>query len=106
MLTVYEDTDHIYDALAAGATGYLLKETPRAELVNALQEVNCGGSPMTSNIARKVVQSFRQTQQSPFPQGRHFRRANRKSWICWRVATSIKRFQSASKSASQPSTPT
>lgn len=64
MLTVYEDTDHIYDALAAGATGYLLKETPRAELVNALQEVNQGGSPMTSNIARKVVQSFRQPQQS------------------------------------------
>jgi len=69
MLTVYEDADHIYDALAAGATGYLLKETPRAELVNALQEVNQGGSPMTSNIARKVVQSFCQTQQSPLPPG-------------------------------------
>jgi DNA-binding NarL/FixJ family response regulator len=69
MLTVYEDADHIYDALAAGATGYLLKETPRAELINALQEVNCGGSPMTSNIARKVVQSFRQPQQSPLPPG-------------------------------------
>jgi DNA-binding NarL/FixJ family response regulator len=69
MLTVYEDTDHIFDALAAGATGYLLKETPRAQLVNALQEVNCGGSPMTSNIARKVVQSFRQTQQSLLPPG-------------------------------------
>ncbi len=61
MLTVYEDADHIYDALAAGATGYLLKETPRAELLAALEEVHKGGSPMTSNIARKVVQSFRQT---------------------------------------------
>jgi DNA-binding NarL/FixJ family response regulator len=60
MLTVYEDTDHIYDALAAGATGYLLKETPRAELLKALEDVSRGGSPMTSNIARKVVQSFRQ----------------------------------------------
>ncbi len=60
MLTVYEDADHIYDALAAGATGYLLKETPREELLSALQDVNQGGSPMTSNIARKVVQSFRQ----------------------------------------------
>jgi DNA-binding NarL/FixJ family response regulator len=61
MLTVYEDADHIYNALAAGATGYLLKQTPRDELLNALQEVHHGGSPMTSNIARKVVQSFRQS---------------------------------------------
>jgi DNA-binding NarL/FixJ family response regulator len=58
MLTVYEDTDHIFDALAAGASGYLLKQTPRDELLSALQEVHAGGSPMTSNIARKVVQSF------------------------------------------------
>lgn len=64
MLTVYEDADHIYNALAAGATGYLLKQTPRAELLNALEEVHRGGSPMTSNIARKVVQSFRQNPNS------------------------------------------
>jgi len=61
MLTVYEDADHIYNALAAGATGYLLKQTPRAELLGAVEEVHRGGSPMTSNIARKVVQSFKQT---------------------------------------------
>lgn len=60
MLTVYEDADHIYNALAAGATGYLLKETPRQELLAALEDVHRGGSPMTSNIARKVVQSFGQ----------------------------------------------
>ncbi len=60
MLTVYEDADHIYNALAAGATGYLLKETPRQELLAAISDVHAGGSPMTSNIARKVVQSFRQ----------------------------------------------
>ena len=58
MLTVYEDTDHIFDALAVGASGYLLKQTPRAELLTALKDVYAGGSPMTSNIARKVVQSF------------------------------------------------
>jgi DNA-binding NarL/FixJ family response regulator len=58
MLTVYEDADHIYNALAAGATGYLLKETPRQDLLAALEDVHRGGSPMTSNIARKVVQSF------------------------------------------------
>jgi DNA-binding NarL/FixJ family response regulator len=60
MLTVYEDADHIFNALAAGASGYLLKQTPRQELLAALKEVHAGGSPMTSNIARKVVQSFQQ----------------------------------------------
>ena len=61
MLTVYEDADHIYNALSAGATGYLLKQTPRAELLGAVEDVHRGGSPMTSNIARKVVQSFKGT---------------------------------------------
>jgi DNA-binding NarL/FixJ family response regulator len=60
MLTVYEDTDHIFDALKAGACGYLLKRTPHAELIAALRQVREGGSPMTSYIARKVVQSFYQ----------------------------------------------
>jgi DNA-binding NarL/FixJ family response regulator len=58
MLTVYEDTAHIFDALKAGASGYLLKRTPRGELIAALEQVQAGGSPMTSYIARKVVQSF------------------------------------------------
>jgi DNA-binding NarL/FixJ family response regulator len=62
MLTVYEDADHIYNALAVGATGYLLKQTPRAELLEAVEDVHGGGSPMTSNIARKVVQSFKQAE--------------------------------------------
>lgn len=58
MLTVYEDADHIFEALAAGATGYLLKRTPREELLAAIRQVHEGGSPMTSYIARKVVQAF------------------------------------------------
>jgi DNA-binding NarL/FixJ family response regulator len=61
MLTVYEDVNHIFDALAVGASGYLLKQTPRAELLAALKDVHAGGSPMTSNIARKVVQSFQRS---------------------------------------------
>lgn len=61
MLTVYQDSDYIYDALAGGATGYLLKQTPREELLKAIEEVHRGGSPMTSSIARKVVQSFSQS---------------------------------------------
>ena len=58
MLTVYEDADHIFDALSVGASGYLLKQTPRLELLTSLKDVYGGGSPMTSNIARKVVQAF------------------------------------------------
>lgn len=64
MLTVYEDTDNIFNALKAGATGYMLKRTPRAELLQAIREVHRGGSPMTTHIARKVVQSL---QQAPPP---------------------------------------
>jgi len=56
MQTVYEDSNHIFDALAAGATGYLVKTTSREALIAALREVHAGGSPMSSNIARKVVQ--------------------------------------------------
>jgi DNA-binding NarL/FixJ family response regulator len=58
MLTVYEDADHIFDALRAGASGYMLKRTPREELIEAIRQVHEGGAPMTSYIARKVVQSF------------------------------------------------
>lgn len=61
MLTAYEDTDNIFNALKAGANGYLLKRTPRAELLDAIREVHRGGSPMTAHIARKVVQSFQQS---------------------------------------------
>jgi len=59
MVTVYEDANHIFDALAVGASGYLLKQTRRSELLDALRDVHVGGSPMSSQIARKVVQSFR-----------------------------------------------
>ncbi|HOX55739.1 MAG TPA: response regulator transcription factor [Candidatus Paceibacterota bacterium] len=59
MLTVYEDTESVFNALAAGASGYLLKLATRQELLDAIQQVRHGGSPMTSHIARKVVQSFR-----------------------------------------------
>jgi DNA-binding NarL/FixJ family response regulator len=58
MITVYEDEDKILQALKVGATGYLLKQTPRAEIIAAIRELHRGGSPMTPNIARKVVQSL------------------------------------------------
>jgi DNA-binding NarL/FixJ family response regulator len=65
MLTVYEDTENIFNALAAGAAGYLLKRTKSAELLEAIREVQRGGSPMTTHIARKVTQSFHRAGPSP-----------------------------------------
>jgi DNA-binding NarL/FixJ family response regulator len=61
MLTVYEDTENIFNALTAGAMGYMLKRTSRDELLEAIREVHRGGSPMTTHIARKVVSSFQRT---------------------------------------------
>jgi len=67
MLTVYEDTENIFNALTAGATGYMLKRTPRDELLEAIREVHRGGSPMTTHIARKVVQSFQRAAPAASP---------------------------------------
>jgi DNA-binding NarL/FixJ family response regulator len=63
MLTVYEDTDQIFKALSAGASGYLLKRSSPTKLLEAIREVHGGGSPMSSSIARKVVASFQKAKQ-------------------------------------------
>ena len=55
MLSVYEDDDNIFDALCAGACGYLIKKTPPARLIEAIVEAYNGGSPMSAHIARRVV---------------------------------------------------
>jgi DNA-binding NarL/FixJ family response regulator len=65
MLTVFDDTEKIFTALAAGASGYLLKRLAPAKLLEAIREVHEGGSPMSAPIARKVVQSL----QTARPQG-------------------------------------
>ena len=59
MLTVYDDTDAIFNSLAAGAHGYLLKPISSEQLLLAIRDVYAGGAPMTSDIARKVVQAFK-----------------------------------------------
>ncbi len=61
MLTVYEDTENIFSALTAGASGYMLKRTPAKELLEAIRDVQRGGSPMTTHIARKVVLTFQKS---------------------------------------------
>ena len=60
MLTVYDNTDAIFNSLAAGAHGYLLKPISADQLLAAIKDVYAGGAPMTSDIARKVVQTFKQ----------------------------------------------
>lgn len=58
-LTVYEDDQKIFDALCAGASGYLLKRTPPAKLVESLQEVVAGGAPMSPEVANRVISLFK-----------------------------------------------
>lgn len=65
MLTAYEDTENIFNSLAAGASGYLLKRSKSAEILEAIRDVQNGGSPMTTHIARKVVQSFQGSTRAP-----------------------------------------
>ena len=59
MVTVYDDTDAIFESLAAGAGGYLLKPVRSAQLIAAIKEIFAGGAPMSADIARRVVQTFR-----------------------------------------------
>jgi|SRR5579875_954535 len=60
VLSVYDDADRVFKALKAGASGYVLKNTPSNKLIEALQDLKKGGSPMSSQIARKVVTAFQQ----------------------------------------------
>jgi len=62
MITVHDDDQHIFDALCAGAVGYLLKHVEPIELINAIRVAHTGGSPMTPNIARKVISVFQKKQ--------------------------------------------
>jgi DNA-binding NarL/FixJ family response regulator len=59
-LTVYEDTDRIFEALCAGASGYLLKKTPPARLLECLQDAMQGGAPMSPEVAARVIALFRE----------------------------------------------
>ncbi len=58
MFTIYEDSDQVFDALKAGASGYILKNTTPKKIIESLIELNDGGSPMSPKIARKVLDSF------------------------------------------------
>lgn len=60
MLTAYMDSEQIFDSLKAGASGYLIKKTPPAKILEAISDVHAGGAPMSNLIARKLVQHFQQ----------------------------------------------
>ena len=65
MLTVYDDSEQIFKSLMSGATGYLLKRTPKDKLLDAIREVDAGGAPMSRQIARRVVQFFQKVNELP-----------------------------------------
>ncbi len=69
MVTVYKETDLIFQALKAGACGYILKRFRPGEIIQAIAEVRAGGAPMTSEIARMIVRSFRAPSAAPDPNG-------------------------------------
>jgi DNA-binding NarL/FixJ family response regulator len=66
MCTIYEDDEQIFEALSAGANGYILKKTPPGKLLEGIQELMEGGSPMSSQIARKVVAAFQNKKSDKF----------------------------------------
>ncbi len=65
MITVYGDTEKVFNALRAGASGYILKRTPPEKILQAIREVQAGGVPMSSEIARKVLGAFREPLAAP-----------------------------------------
>ena len=67
MLTVYEDSDSLFNSLKAGASGYLLKRTASSRLLEAIRDVCNGGSPMTPQLARRVVQFFSKSSEQESP---------------------------------------
>lgn len=65
MLSIRQDDEAVFNSIRAGAAGYLLKDTPPAEILRSIEEVHQGGAPMSMQIARRVLQSFYPTQSSP-----------------------------------------
>lgn len=68
MFTVYENDEKVFEALKAGASGYLLKNTGLVQLIEAIKELHNGGSPMSANIARKLVNVFQQNENNELPE--------------------------------------
>ncbi|MEW6303141.1 MAG: response regulator transcription factor [Verrucomicrobiota bacterium] len=74
MFTVHENNDHVFRALEAGACGYILKRSTPAEIIEAITDIKQGGAPMSSEVARKVVQSFRKAAPAKSPENEQLTR--------------------------------
>ena len=85
MLTIYEESEVVFDALCAGACGYLVKKTPPSRLLEAIKEVNEGGSPMSSRIARQVIGAFKESK-SISDESDEFTLTNREKEVLTRLA--------------------
>jgi DNA-binding NarL/FixJ family response regulator len=86
MFTVFDDDEKIFDAIRAGASGYLLKKTPPAEIVQAVFDLSHGGAPMTASIARRVIQSF---QAAPSTLIEDYRLTNRENEILYSLVDGL-----------------
>jgi DNA-binding NarL/FixJ family response regulator len=86
MFTVFEDDDKIFDAIRAGASGYILKKTPSEEIVESIKDLYHGGAPMSAVIARKVIQSF---QSQPVTQLQEFDLTARETEILYSLIDSL-----------------
>lgn len=71
MLTIYEESDVVFEALCAGACGYLVKKTPPARLLDAIKDIYEGGSPMSSRIARQVIDEFKKEKSLPLDKNKY-----------------------------------
>ncbi len=92
ILTVYNDADHIFKALRAGAGGYLLKQATAGEILEAITEAHRGGAPMTSEIARKVIAAFHEPVPRRQPR-KLWPRANRKFSNWWQTVTPTRKLR-------------
>jgi DNA-binding NarL/FixJ family response regulator len=81
MVTIYTDTDLIFQALKAGACGYIVKRSRPEEIIHAIADVRAGGAPMTPEIARMVVRSFRAPSAAPNAEGLSAREAEILEWV-------------------------
>src|SRR5690606_1346102 len=85
MLTIYEENEVVFEALCAGACGYLVKKTPPSKLIDAIKDIYAGGSPMSSSIARKVITTF-QTNRRDNTEESQFELSNREKEVLNQLA--------------------
>ncbi len=79
MLTIYEDSEMVFQALCAGACGYMVKKTPPSRLLEAIKDIHDGGSPMSSQIARQVINEFQK--ENNFTSGNDYSLSNREKEV-------------------------